>query len=51
MKKKKAAKRDIRVEEKEFDAVLSQLLKMEPIKTSQLKTGHHGSKTLFRRKP
>jgi hypothetical protein len=52
MKKKKATARDVVVEEKQFDAVLAQLLNMDPIPMKNIKTsGRKGSKApMFRRK-
>jgi hypothetical protein len=45
MRKKKANARDVVVDEKQFDAVLSQLLNMDPIPMKKLKTtGQKGSK-------
>lgn len=45
-------KKDVEVEQKDFDAVLSKLLKMEPIPMKKLKTsGRKGSKApMFRPK-
>jgi hypothetical protein len=53
MNKKKANMRDVVVEEKQFDAVLSQLLKMGPIPMKKLKTsGRKGSRApMFSPKP
>ena len=53
MKKKKAKARDVVVEDKQFDAVLSQLLNMNPIPMKKLKTtGRKGSKApMFSPKP
>jgi hypothetical protein len=52
MKRKKKAS-DVFAKEKEFDAVLSQLLKMDPIPMKKLRTsGRKGPKgPLIRRKP
>ena len=52
MKRKKKAS-NVFAEEKEFDAVLAQLLKMDPIPMGRLKTsGRKGPKgPLIRRKP
>jgi hypothetical protein len=52
MKKKKKAS-DVFADDKEFDAVLTQLLQMDPIPMKKLKTsGRKGPKgPLIRRKP
>ena len=52
-KKKKASAQDVVVEGKQFDAVLAQLLKMDPIPMKKIKTsGRKGSKApMFRPKP
>jgi hypothetical protein len=53
MKKKKTTAHGVVVEEKQFDAVLEQLLKMGPIPMKKLKTsGRKGSKApMFPPKP
>jgi len=46
MKKKKAAAHDVVVEEKQFDAVLAQMLKKAPMPMKTLKTrGRKGPKS------